>query len=123
MMLATDIPSERFLIQGFADTQPVATNDTAANRARNRRVEIVLQQGDDREGDVPPISGQVPGGKRQPGAGSGAEAQTSVLSETPRQGPSATSDRGTKVRGNSSGNAPAAPREAATLGIKVGGAR
>ncbi len=50
MMLATDIPSDRFLIQGFADTEPVAPNDTPANRAKNRRVEIILQQGEDREG-------------------------------------------------------------------------
>ena len=47
MMDEADIPSQRFLIQGFADTEPVAPNDTAANRARNRRVEIILQQGDD----------------------------------------------------------------------------
>ena len=31
MMLATSIPSNRFLIQGFADTEPVAKNDSAAN--------------------------------------------------------------------------------------------
>ncbi|HHJ14382.1 MAG TPA: type VI secretion system protein TssL [Gammaproteobacteria bacterium] len=49
MMLATDIPSSRFLIQGFADTRPIAPNDTPANRAKNRRVEIILQQGEDRE--------------------------------------------------------------------------
>ena len=123
MMLATDIPSERFLIQGFADTQPVAANDTAANRAKNRRVEIVLQQGEDREGDAPPISGQGPGGEQQPGPGGGTQAQTSVVSPKFRQAQSATGDRGVKVPGNSSGNAPAAPREAATLGIKVGGAK
>jgi chemotaxis protein MotB len=53
MMLATDIPSARFLIQGFADTQPVAPNNDAASRARNRRVEIILQQGEDKEaGDL-----------------------------------------------------------------------
>jgi chemotaxis protein MotB len=121
MMLATDIPSERFLIQGFADTQPVAANDTAANRSKNRRVEIVLQQGEDKEGDAPPISGQGADGKRQPGPGRGAQAQTSVVSPKLRQAPSATGDRGVKVPGNSSGNAPAASREAATLGIKVGG--
>jgi len=123
MMLATDIPSERFLVQGFADTQPVAGNDTAPNRAKNRRVEIVLQQGDDREGDDPPISGQAPGRKQQPGPDSGAGAQTSVLSPNTRQGNSAARDRGVKVGGGGSGNAPAAPREAATLGIKVGGAK
>ena len=121
MMLATEIPSERFLIQGFADTQPVAANDTAANRAKNRRVEIVLQQGEDREGDAPPISGQAPGGKRQPGPGGGAQAQTSVVAPKFRQAQPATGERSVKARGNSSGNAPAAAREAATLGIKVGG--
>jgi len=50
MMLATKIPSNRFLIQGFADTEPMVPNDTPANRAKNRRVEIILQQGDDKEG-------------------------------------------------------------------------
>jgi len=50
MMRATKIPSNRFLIQGFADTEPMVPNDTPANRAKNRRVEIILQQGDDREG-------------------------------------------------------------------------
>lgn len=35
----------RFEVSGFADTRPLAPNDSAANRARNRRVEIVVQQG------------------------------------------------------------------------------
>jgi chemotaxis protein MotB len=48
MMLATKIPSDRFLVQGFADTKPMANNDTSSNRARNRRVEIILQQGEDK---------------------------------------------------------------------------
>ena len=121
MMLATEIPSERFLIQGFADTQPVAANDTAANRAKNRRVEIVLQQGEDREGDAPPISGQALGGKRQPGPGGGTQAQTSVVSPKFRQGQPAAGGRGVKAGGSASADAPTAPREAATLGIRVGG--
>ncbi|GEM_PF-29188 len=50
MMLATDIPSSRFLIEGYADTKPMVPNDTPANRAKNRRVEIILQQGEDKEG-------------------------------------------------------------------------
>ncbi len=50
MMLSTDIPSNRFLIQGFADTEPMVPNDSAANRAKNRRVEIILQQGEDKDG-------------------------------------------------------------------------
>ncbi|PCJ32484.1 MAG: type VI secretion system protein TssL [Gammaproteobacteria bacterium] len=32
----------RFVLEGYADTQPLTTNDTAENRARNRRVEIVV---------------------------------------------------------------------------------
>jgi chemotaxis protein MotB len=45
------IPRNRFTVQGLADTQPVAPNDTPANRARNRRVEIILMQGEDIEKD------------------------------------------------------------------------
>lgn len=43
------IPSARFSIEGMAETHPVAPNDSAENRARNRRVEIKLLQGDDLE--------------------------------------------------------------------------
>ncbi len=45
----TGIGHERFLVEGHADTRPLAPNDSAANRARNRRVEIVIIRGDDRE--------------------------------------------------------------------------
>jgi type VI secretion system protein ImpK len=34
--------AERYFAEGKADTEPLADNDTPANRARNRRVEIVL---------------------------------------------------------------------------------
>jgi type VI secretion system protein ImpK len=34
--------SGRFISEGRADTQPIAPNDTAQNRALNRRVDIVL---------------------------------------------------------------------------------
>jgi len=34
------IDSERVVVQGHADTKPVAPNDTAENRAKNRRVEV-----------------------------------------------------------------------------------
>jgi chemotaxis protein MotB len=33
-----------FISSGFADTRPVASNDTAENRQKNRRVEIVVQR-------------------------------------------------------------------------------
>jgi type VI secretion system protein ImpK len=35
-------PANRFSAEGRADADPIAPNDTAANRARNRRVEITL---------------------------------------------------------------------------------
>jgi len=60
MMLATKIPSDRFLVQGFADTKPMTKNDTPANRARNRRVEIILQQGEDKPSGDDGIGGKKP---------------------------------------------------------------
>jgi len=36
------IPSERFRIEGYADTRPVDNNETREGRARNRRVEVTL---------------------------------------------------------------------------------
>lgn len=43
------IPSKRFSIEGLAETRPVVPNDSVENRAKNRRVEIKLLQGDDLE--------------------------------------------------------------------------
>lgn len=37
------IPSNRFMVVGYADTRPLQPNDTPANRAINRRVEIVIK--------------------------------------------------------------------------------
>ena len=39
------INPRRFEVAGFADTMPLAPNDTNENRIRNRRVEIVIRQG------------------------------------------------------------------------------
>ena len=36
------VPRERLSIAGYADTAPVASNDTEEGRARNRRVDIVI---------------------------------------------------------------------------------
>ncbi len=36
---------QRVMVSGLSDTQPLVANNTAANRARNRRVEIVIRQG------------------------------------------------------------------------------
>ncbi|MCC2957757.1 type IVB secretion system protein IcmH/DotU [Massilia sp. IC2-477] len=35
-------PEERYSVEGRGDTEPLASNDSPANRARNRRVEITL---------------------------------------------------------------------------------
>lgn len=36
------LPSKRLSASGYADTRPVAPNDTEENRAKNRRIEIIL---------------------------------------------------------------------------------
>ena len=36
------VPAQRLVASGYADLHPVATNKTAAGRARNRRIEILL---------------------------------------------------------------------------------
>jgi len=40
------LPGSRFMASGYADTRPVASNDSDANRARNRRVDIVILKTD-----------------------------------------------------------------------------
>ena len=37
-----EIPPARFAVAGYADTSPVASNENAEGRARNRRVDIVI---------------------------------------------------------------------------------
>lgn len=37
-----DIPPDRFYLEGYADTRPLVPNDSESNRAKNRRVEIVV---------------------------------------------------------------------------------
>ncbi|WP_456408051.1 flagellar motor protein MotB [Thiolapillus sp.] len=52
------IEKERFEIKAFADTRPLVANDSAANRAKNRRVEVTLVYGKDKESglkDIPPL--------------------------------------------------------------------
>ncbi len=41
-----DVPPRRLAIAGYADNQPVSENESAAGRARNRRVDIVILTGD-----------------------------------------------------------------------------
>ncbi|WP_207060868.1 flagellar motor protein MotB [Motiliproteus sp. SC1-56] len=43
------INQDRYQVIGYADTKPLAPNNTAQNRALNRRVEIVIQKGQDQQ--------------------------------------------------------------------------
>ncbi|WP_317930345.1 flagellar motor protein MotB [Halioxenophilus sp. WMMB6] len=44
LMKGDVLDRKRFEVTGFADTKPLTSNDSAAGRARNRRVEIVVRQ-------------------------------------------------------------------------------
>jgi chemotaxis protein MotB len=44
------VSPDRLVVEGHADTQPLVPNDSRANRAANRRVEIVLIRGDGSNG-------------------------------------------------------------------------
>jgi chemotaxis protein MotB len=37
-----DMAPDRFVLEGYADTRPLMPNDTPENRAKNRRVEIIV---------------------------------------------------------------------------------
>jgi len=41
-LVARGIPARRFIWRGLGSSRPVATNDTEAGRAKNRRVEITI---------------------------------------------------------------------------------
>jgi chemotaxis protein MotB len=43
-LIGRSVPGKRFSAAGYADLHPLASNGTDAGRARNRRVEIVLQR-------------------------------------------------------------------------------
>lgn len=44
---------KNFVVSGFADTRPLEDNDTASGRARNRRVEVVIDQAQNRPRSAP----------------------------------------------------------------------
>jgi chemotaxis protein MotB len=50
MLRNKNIDPHRVLIEGWADTRPVAPNDTPENRALNRRVELVVRRGKAEDG-------------------------------------------------------------------------
>jgi chemotaxis protein MotB len=41
----TDVADGRVTVTGFADTKPLASNDTPAGRSRNRRIEVIIDGG------------------------------------------------------------------------------
>ena len=45
-LIAHGMPAPRLTATGYADTHPIASDATATGRARNRRVEIVVQRAD-----------------------------------------------------------------------------
>ncbi|NKB38117.1 MAG: OmpA family protein [Gammaproteobacteria bacterium] len=49
LLKSTDIDQKRFVVEGHGDAHPIAPNDTAGNRALNRRVELTIVQGEDEE--------------------------------------------------------------------------
>ncbi len=42
-LTARGVAAQRIYVQGMGESQPIASNDTEEGRARNRRVEIILQ--------------------------------------------------------------------------------
>lgn len=53
-LIGRSVPAKRFSAAGYADLHPLASNGTDAGRARNRRVEIVLQRIHNLPGDTTP---------------------------------------------------------------------
>jgi chemotaxis protein MotB len=53
MLRNPEIAEDRVVVQGLADTQPLVENDSPQNRAKNRRVEMILSRGVDQDfGDL-----------------------------------------------------------------------
>ncbi len=50
-LVSQGVPASRLTATGYADQHPIASDATAAGRARNRRVEIVVQRIDKGEGE------------------------------------------------------------------------
>lgn len=47
ILATSEASSDRFIVSGHADTKPRAENDTAENRAKNRRVDISIVRGNE----------------------------------------------------------------------------
>lgn len=69
------IPADRFVLEGYAETQPLMPNDTSKNRAKNRRVEIIVLKSEVQEAltrsieqlnkDYESVEGEIKDVKRQ----------------------------------------------------------
>ncbi len=55
-MIDNGMPGDRISAAGYADTQPIDSNDTAEGRARNRRIEIALMPNLDELPDLSSLS-------------------------------------------------------------------
>jgi chemotaxis protein MotB len=51
LLIQDGVPRERLSIAGYADTDPIDTNDTEAGRERNRRVDIVILNANGAQGE------------------------------------------------------------------------
>lgn len=49
MLRNEDIAEDRVVVEGFADTRPLVDNNSPQNRAKNRRVELILTRGIEEE--------------------------------------------------------------------------
>jgi len=47
LLMNPGVAQERVLIEGHADSHPLVSNDSAENRAKNRRVELIMMRGED----------------------------------------------------------------------------
>ncbi|UJR81782.1 OmpA/MotB family protein [Sandaracinus amylolyticus] len=61
-LIEQGISGERISAAGYADTQPVDSNDTDAGRAHNRRIEIQLVPNIDELPDLSALTGETGGG-------------------------------------------------------------
>lgn len=52
LLRSGNLDKGRFVITGYADTKPIADNTTLEGRATNRRVEVIIVQGELPEGEV-----------------------------------------------------------------------
>ena len=74
------IASEKLSVSGFGATRPLADNGDAAGRARNRRVEILLDFADP---EAPDSAAQQPHAAKQPRLNPTAATQPTKITATP----------------------------------------